>query len=572
VNPAGAVAAAGATLALALLAAAPPAAPAGSSITFTDVTRAAGIGFRHVHGGSGEKYYIETMGSGACWFDHDNDADIDLYVVNSGRLPGFKEAADTSSRLYRNDGQGRFTDVTAQAGVSNDGRYGMGCTAGDIDGDGDRDLYVTNFGPNVMYRNEGGGRFRDITAESGTAGSQWSASAAFGDLDNDGDLDLYVTRYIDFTLDNNKYCGERKPGFRAYCHPDEYNGVPDLLFRNRGDGRFEDVSAAVGVADPIGKGLGVVLLDVNDDGWQDIYVANDKTINFLYLNKRDGTFQDISMLSGTGFSESGMPQAGMGTDAADVNGDGRTDLIVTNLDYETNQLYVNNGDLTFVDATYKAGMGESNFLHVGFGADFLDYDNDADPDLLIVNGHILDNIELFKDKLTHAQARSMMANDGKGSFREVGPSLGAAFTEPDVGRGVATGDMDNDGDLDLFVVNNNRPARLLRNDGGAQAGHWLLLALRGAGGNTDGIGARVRVTGRGAPGGGGTQTLQVRSGSSYLSQNDVRLHVGLGAATAADIEIRWPGGATQILAGVMADRVVTITEQPQGRARAASRP
>ncbi|HKY33273.1 MAG TPA: CRTAC1 family protein, partial [Candidatus Polarisedimenticolia bacterium] len=532
-----------------------------SGITFTDVTREAGIAFRHVHGGSGEKHYVETMGSGACWFDHDGDGDIDLFAVNSGRLPGYKGDADVSSRLYRNDGGGRFTDVTAQAGVSNEGRYGMGCVAGDIDGDRDRDLYVTNFGPNVLYRNEGGGRFKDVTAESGTGDPRWSTSAAFADVDNDGDLDLYVANYIDFTLENNKFCGERKPGHRAYCHPDEYNGVPDTLYRNRGDGRFEDVSAAAGVADPIGKGLGVVFLDVNDDGWQDIYVANDKTINFLYLNKADGSgsFQDISMTAGTGFSESGMPQAGMGTDAADVNGDGRQDLIVTNLDYETNQLYVNNGDRTFTDGTYRAGLGEVNFLNVGFGADFLDYDNDADQDLLIVNGHILDNIALFKEKLTYAQPRSLLANDGSGFFKEVGPSLGPAFAEPNVGRGLAVGDMDDDGDLDLFVLNNDRPAQLLRNDGGAQAGHWMLLVLRGSGANTDGIGARVRVIPRGA-GPGRTQTLEVRAGSSYLSQNDVRLHAGLGPASSAEVEVRWPGGGTQTVT-LDAGRIHTIEQK-----------
>ncbi|MGH9870582.1 MAG: CRTAC1 family protein [Candidatus Polarisedimenticolia bacterium] len=542
----------------AALAAAAPAAP---PVVYTDVTSSSGIAFRHVHGGSGQKYYVETMGSGACWFDYDNDGDIDLYAVNSGGLPGWTGKEDTSSRLYRNDGQGRFADVTAAAGVGNDGRYGMGCTAGDIDGDGDRDLYVTTFNsPNVMFRNDGQGRFTDFTAASGTGDPRWSASAAFGDIDNDGDLDLYVANYIDFTLDNNKYCGEQGPGRRAYCHPDVYNGVPDSLYRNRGDGRFDDVSAAAGVADPIGKGLGVVFLDLNDDGWQDIYVANDKTINFLYLNRKDGTFQDISMTSGTGFSESGVPQAGMGTDSADVNGDGRMDLIVTNLDYETNELYVNNGDLTFTDATFPAGMGEPNFLNVGFGADFLDYDHDADMDLLIINGHILDNISMFKDKVSYEQPRSLMSNDGAGRFREVGPLVGPDLVKPDVGRGLAVGDMDNDGDLDFFVTNNDRPAQLFRNDGADKVGHWLLIRLQGARGNTDGIGARVRVTTRDAAGKPRTQTADTRTASSYCSQNDTRLHFGLGPAETADIEVRWPGGKTQTLSGVKADQILTITE------------
>ncbi|HKY32714.1 MAG TPA: CRTAC1 family protein [Candidatus Polarisedimenticolia bacterium] len=560
--------AAPAALAAALAAAAPP------GFVFKDVTREAGIAFDHIHGGSGEKHYVETMGSGACWFDHDGDGDIDLYAVNSGPLPGYAGSPRHASKLYRNEGGGRFTDVTAGAGVANEGRYGMGCVAGDIDGDGDRDLYVTNFGPNVMYRNEGGGRFTDVTAASGTGDPRWSASAAFGDIDNDGDLDLYVTNYIDFTLENNKFCGERKPGHRAYCHPDEYNGVPDSLYRNRGDGRFDDVSAAAGVADPAGKGLGVVFTDIDDDGWQDIYVANDKTINFLYRNRRDGTFEDISLTAGTGFSESGLPQAGMGTDAGDVNGDGRMDLVVTNLDYETNELYLNNGDLTFSDVTFRAGLGEPNYLDVGFGADFLDADNDGDEDLLVVNGHILDNIHLFKDKLTYMQPRSLMANDGTGTFREIGPLLGPDFTRPDVGRGLAVGDHDDDGDLDLFVVNNNRPAQLLHNDGGNAPGdvrgRWISIRLRGVRSNTDGIGARVKVTPRAAEGQGKVRvppphSAEVRAGSSYLSQNDVRLHFGLGGAGRADIEVRWPSGTVQRLDGVEGDRIVTITEAPPAR-------
>jgi len=289
-------------------------------------------------------------------------------------------------------------------------------------------------------------------------------------------------------------------------------------------------------------------------------VANDKTINFLYLNRRNGTFEDISLTAGTGFSESGMPQAGMGTDAGDVNGDGRMDLIVTNLDYETNELYLNNGDLTFTDATFRAGLGEQNFLNVGFGTDFLDYDNDRDLDLLIMNGHILDNIALFKDKVTYEQPRSLMANDGAGRFREVGPGLGPAFVRPNVSRGVAVGDMDDDGDLDLFVANNDRKAELFRNDGGNRAGHWLLLRLRGARGNTDGIGARVKVTTRDASGKPRVQPADARTASSYCSQNDTRLHFGLGASTTADIEIRWPGGKTQTLKDVKADQILTITE------------
>ena len=376
-------------------------------------------------------------------------------------------------------------------------------------------------------------------------------------------LDLYVAAYIDFALDNNKFCGE--PGERAYCHPDAYNGLPDRLFLNRGGGTFEDVSRKAGVADPHGKGLGVVFADIDADGYADIYVANDKTINFLYLNRGDGTFADISMTSGTALSEQGIPQAGMGTDAGDVNGDGRLDLIVTNLDYETNELYVNNGDRTFADATFPAGLGEPNFMNVGWGVDFLDYDLDGDRDLAIVNGHILDNAQRFNDQARHAQPRSLLENDGTGRFKEVGPALGPAFVRPAVGRGLAVGDYDNDGDLDLFVVNNNSPAELLRNDRPrAPERHWLSVSLRGSRSNRFGVGARVEVVTRTVDGALHRQVDEVRSGSSYLSGNDLRLHFGLGSAKIAQrVEIRWPSGATQTLTEVAADRVVIVQEPPK---------
>ncbi len=545
---------------LVFLHAALPAADIGWGV-FTEIASEAGISFHHVNGSSGEKYYIETMGSGACWLDYDGDGDLDLYAVNSAALPGYTAAVSPTSHLYQNDGHGRFTDVTSRAGVGHRG-YGMGCAGGDIENDGDLDLYVTSFGPNVLYRNEGNGTFSDVTSESGVGDPRWSASAAFGDIDNDGDLDLYVTNYLDFTLDNNKYCGQRKPGYRAYCNPGEYNGVPDTLYRNRGDGRFEDVSAAAGIANPLGKGLGVVFTDVNEDGWQDIYVANDKTINFLYLNRGDGTFKDISIASGTGFSESGEAQAGMGTDAADVDSDGRMDLIVTNLDFETNELYLNNGDLSFTDVTFRAGLGEPNFLHVGFGVDFLDYDNDGDKDLLIVNGHILDNIHLFKDGVTYMQPRSMLANDGSGRFTEVTSTLGEAFARPAVGRGLAVADMDNDGDLDFFVVNSNLAAQLFRNDPARSDRHWLLIRLDGVKSNRNGVGARVRVMTRDETGEELWQVDEVRAGSSYLSQNDTRLHFGLGKhRRARTIEIRWPSGITQTLTDVAADQILTVREE-----------
>jgi len=546
-----------------------PAQTPGARVYFADATPGSGLDFQHVTGASGEKNYIETMGSGACWFDYDRDGDIDIYVVNSAELPGFKVDVKPINHMFRNDGKGRFTDVTGESGLG-DGGYGMGCVAGDIEGDGDLDVYVTNFGPNVLYRNDGKGRFTDITAEAGVGDTLWSGSAAFGDIDNDGDLDLYVTNYLDFSLENNKYCGERKPGYRAYCHPEEFNGVPDRLFRNKGDGRFEDVTEAAGVGGRIGNGLGVVFTDVNDDGWPDIYVANDKTINFTFLNKGDGTFKDISMTSGAGFSESGMTQAGMGVDTGDINGDGRLDLVVTNLDYETNELYTNNGDLTFTDATFRAGLGQPNFLHVGFGIDLLDYDDDGDNDILIMNGHILDNIELFRDQVTYQQPRSLLLNDGTGRFTDISDKAGDDFSKVNVGRGLAVGDYDDDGDLDFFVVNSGRKAQLFRNEGGNDpargGGHWLMVRLHGVKSNRDGVGARVRVKTTGPKGEERWQVDLVKTASSYMSQNDMRLHFGLGASASADVvEIRWPSGAVQTLTDVKGDRLLDVTEEGKPR-------
>ena len=533
-------------------------APPAAGVRFVDVTRQAGIDFVHVNGASGRKYYVETMGSGACWIDHDGDGDIDLYVVNSDVLPGSGGPPGATGRLYENRGDGTFRDITAGAGLAHGG-YGMGCAVGDIENDGDLDLYVTRFGDNALYRNDAG-RFTDVARAAGVVAGGWSTSAAFADIENDGDLDLYVATYIDFTLENNKFCGE--PGLRAYCHPDAYNGVPDRLFGNRGGGVFEDHSVRAGVADPIGKGLGVVFTDIDADGLSDIYVANDKTINFLYRNRGDGTFADISLTAGTGLSEQGLPQAGMGTDAGDVNGDGRFDLIVTNLDYETNELYINNGDRTFVDATFPAGLGEPNFMNVGWGVDFLDYDLDGDRDLAIVNGHLLDNARRFNDQARYEQPRSMLENDGTGHFKEVGPALGEAFVRPAVGRGLAVGDYDNDGDLDLFIVNNGAPAELLRNDrSGAPERHWLLVSLRGRSSNRFGVGARVEVVTRQEDGTLRRQSDEVRAGSSYLSTNDLRLHFGLGTArTAQSVEVRWPSGARQVLTDVAADRTLTVQE------------
>ncbi len=559
-----------AVLGAVLLAAAgapPPALPAapdqGGKAIFTDVTKTAGIRFRHDAGQTPVKNMIEDMGSGLCFFDYDGDGDPDLYFVQSGPVPG-KPRPGTRSALYRNDGKGRFTDVTKAAGVGNEQGYGMGCTAGDIDNDGDLDLYVTNFGPNVLYRNNGNGTFTEIGKKAGVAYHLWGASAAFADYDSDGFLDLYLTNYNDFTMETPKWCGDPIRKIRAYCHPDAYEGVPDVLYHNNGNGTFTDVTKKAGITERWGRGLGVVWSDLDGDGDLDIYAAKDAVPNALYRNNGDGTFTDVTLESGTGYSEDGRPESGMGTDAGDYDGDGLFDLLSCHLSGEINELYRNLGDLRFEVASYTSGFGEISLPFVCFGTQFFDYDNDTDQDIYCANGHIVDNIKLFNDNLQWAQRDFLFENVGGGKVREVGRDHGAYFSQENVGRGMAVADIDGDGDLDVAVNNNHHPAILLRNDGG-NSRHYLRLKLTGTRSNRDAIGARVKVTA-----GGKTQVDEVRSGSSYCSQSEMVLHFGLGGATKADkVEIRWPRGGTQVLTGVKADQVLTVKEPP---AKAGSRP
>jgi hypothetical protein len=531
-----------------------PASPA-PAVMFTEVAEAAGVKFRHVAGRTPEKNMIETMGSGVCFIDYDNDGDADLYFVQSGPVPG-APGPRPGNVLYRNDGHGHFTDVTAEAGVAGSG-YGMGCAVGDFDNDGDEDLYVTNFGANLLYRNNGNGTFTEIGKKAGVASPLWSTSAAFADYDNDGKLDLFVANYVDFTMDNNKWCGDYQRKIRAYCHPDAYEGLPDILYHNNGDGTFTDVSRKAGLTERWGKGLGAVFSDLDDDGDLDLFVAKDSVPNALYRNNGDGTFTDITLDSGTGYSEDGKPEAGMGTDAGDYDGDGRFDLFVAHLSGEVNELYRNLGGLRFEVATYPAGIADVGVLWVGFGANFFDYDNDGDLDIYVANGHIIDNIPQFNDSLSYAQRDFLYENVGGGKFKEVGRQHGAYFSQAFVGRGMALADIDNDGDLDIVVSNSDQRAVLLRNDGG-NSRHYLRLRLIGTRSNRDGIGAKVRVTA-----GGKSQVEELRSGTSYLSQNELVLHFGLGAATRAEkVEIRWPSGRKQLLNDVAANQTLTVKEAP----------
>jgi hypothetical protein len=541
--------------------AAPPAtSPSAVPVRYTEVTKEAGIDFVHEHGGTGRKYYIETVPTGNCWLDYDSDGWMDVYLVQSGPLPGTPRPPGTAhSLLYRNRGDGTFQDVTARAGVANAAGYGAGCTAGDYDNDGHPDLYVTNFGDSVLFRNRGNGTFQDVTARAGVKNGLYAAGAAWGDYDNDGRLDLYVTNYVDFTMDTEKYCGDVRVGRRSYCHPDAYGGLPDALFHNEGNGLFKEVSRQVGIWDPNGKGLGVVWFDFDLDGDVDLYVTNDATPNMLHRNEGNGRFVNFTLLSGACCSEDGKAESSMGITSGDIDGDGWPDLVVTNLSNETNQIYRNlEGSGVFSIETYTSKFGEKSLLMTGWGVILFDFDNDGDLDLAVTNGHPMDDIDVVSDIITYEMHPFVWENLGGGALREIGASLGSYFRSQDVGRGLTTADYDNDGDLDLLFTPINRPARLLRNDGGDAAGRWIAIRLQGVRSNRDAFGARVVVTA-----GGRRQMQEVRSGSSYLSQNDHRLHFGLGRAERVDrIEVHWPrkGSSVERIGPVPANRFLTIKE------------
>jgi hypothetical protein len=543
----------------------PAAAPASGTtpsgfVTFEDATAASGIDFRHVNGATGSKYMVETLGSGLCVFDYDGDGRQDVYFVQSGRLPGYEPAETPRSALFRNLGGGRFAAVPGAAGAAGPDRYGFGCVAGDVDGDGDRDLYVTYYGPSVLYRNDGG-RFVDVTAGAGVGNPLWGTGAALVDYDGDGDLDLYVANYVGWNLEENPYCGEERPGYRTVCHPKNFDSQPDVLYRNRGDGTFENVTSRAGIDDRTGKGLGVTVVDFDDDGDEDIYVANDDTPNFLFRNEGNGTFREIGELAGVALSEDGVPQAGMGTDAGDFDNDGLFDLFVTNLAEETNELYRNIGGGLFEHATSRAGLGAPSLLYLGFGTFFFDPDLDGDLDLFVTNGHIIDNIALYSDIITFRQPITLYRNVGDGRAEMASAEAGAPLQRDYLGRGAVPFDFDDDGDEDVIMAQNDGPAVVLRNAGEPRR-PWVAIALRGVPPNRDAIGARVTLEA-----GGRAQIRQVRTGRSYLSQGDARLYFGLGEAPSIDrIVVRWPGrnGGVEEFAGGAAGRFLVL-EQGRGR-------
>lgn len=529
-----------------------PAAEPPSQISFREVSEAWELDFRHHHGGSGERYMVETMAGGVVLFDYDVDGDLDVFFVDGGPLPGYR-GESPRSRLFRNDGAGNFVDVTDRSGITVT-TYGMGGVAGDVDGDGDLDLYVTAFGPNHLFINRGDGTFEERTEAAGVGDALWSASAAFADVDRDGDLDLYVTNYVDFTLENHKFCGDPERDLRGYCHPEKYEGLPDRFYRNRGDGTFADATAAAGLAGSRDAGLGVVFGDLDGDGWPDLYVANDTDPNLLFRNRGDGTFEDASLLAGTGYDPSGKPEAGMGVDLGDIDGDGKLDIVVTNFEFETNSLYRNMGSATFVDARFRARIAEPTIRDLAFGVAFADLDHDRDLDLVVANGHILDNAPEFDASSRYAQPNRVFENLGDGRFRLVAEH-GMDLVR--VSRGLATGDLDGDGDLDVVVVSSNDRAEVWENrcDG---CGGTLLVDLVGAAGNTYGIGARLeaRLDER-------LMVREVRTGASYLSHGSLAAHFGVGNSERVDeLTVRWPSGAVQRLQQLPAGRRLRIAERP----------
>jgi hypothetical protein len=533
-----------------------PGAQPASFVNFVDIARRAGITFQHDNAASAEKYLIETMGSGCGWIDFDQNGLLDLYLVNSAATHVYSPRQSLRSALYRNNGDGTFTDVTLKAGVAAEGLFGMGVAVGDYDNDGFPDLFVLGYRRCILYHNNGNGTFSDVTLRAGVENpGRWASSAAWFDYDNDGRLDLVIANYVDWSPERNFYCGDRGSGMRSYCHPDDFHGQPPTLYHNNGDGTFTDVSKSSGIGSKGGNGLGVVTFDYDNDGWQDIFVANDHMPNFLFRNNRDGTFREVGYVSGVAVSSDGQFEAGMGTDAADTMNNGRMDLIVTHLDMQLARFYQNLGDQTFDDATLRSKIGYATYHMSGFGTRFMDYDNDGARDIFMANGHVLDNIQRYHADTRYAEPKLMFRNTGSGIFENVSDRLGPDFRLPCVSRGAAIGDFDNDGDLDILVNNNGQPAQLLRNDGG-NANHWLEILLIGTKSNRDAVGARVKITA-------GDLILydQRKGGMSYQSAQDPRLHFGLGSRSKVDaIEILWPSGSETKLASLKSDQIIAIKE------------
>ena len=527
---------------------------ADTDIQFVDVTQEAGIHWKHVDGRSGQKYFMETLGSGAAFFDYDADGDSDLYFVNGAPLPGYITEETPTNCFYQNNGDGTFTDITQKAQVGDTG-YGHGCAVGDYNNDGRLDLYVTNYGTNRLYHNNGDGTFTDVAEAAGVTEPRWSTSCAFADYDHDGNLDLYVVNYIVFDITENPWCGLKEKGIRAYCEPDNFPAQSDTLYRNNGDGTFTDVTKLAGIYNTTGKGLGVVWGDYNNDGAPDIYIANDSTENLFYRNNGDGTFEEIGFMVGVALSEDGAAENGMGTTFGDWNNDGWFDLTVTNYAQQTNTLYHNDADGFFTDTTATTKTAQITYPYLGWATAFIDYNNDGYQDLFVANGHLHENLAELGQEGTYGQRNLLFRNNRDTTFTECSETLGAGMRLEDVSRGATFADYDLDGDIDIVVTNSNATPRLLRNDGGNRK-NWLQIQLIATNSSTDAIGTRIEVTT-----GELTQTREVRSGDGYLSQRDLTLHFGIGDYEHVDsIAVRWQNGVRQTIKGVAANQVFSIEE------------
>ena len=532
---------------------------------FVDITSPTGINFQHQASHTSKKYLLETMGAGVAVFDYDNDGRLDIFLVNGaplsdptpkGTIPQ-KTGPKYWNRLYHQKADGTFEDVTEKAGLQGTG-YGMGVAVGDYDNDGFEDLYMTAYGGNKLYHNNGDGTFTDVTSKTGVAGKGWSTSAAWVDLDDDGYLDLVVERYVEWDFDDI-WCGEHKEGYRAYCHPDWFKPISPLVYHNNGDGTFTEVAAKLGLA-RAGKGLGLAIADYDQDGHIDLFVANDSMVEFLYHNRGDGTFEETALLSEVAVDIDGRTYAGMGADFADYNNDGWPDIVVTDLANQRYALYQNNKDGSFTYTSTSTGFSKMTLAHSGWGIRFLDYDNDGWKDLLIAQGHDLDTVELTFPNLRYREPMLLARNTGKG-FVDVSAESGSVFQKAWVARGMAIGDLDNDGRVDAVVSTNDGPAYVLHNET-ATENYWILLNLVGHQSNRDGIGAEVKiVTASGA------QSATVTTASSYLSSSDKRVHFGLGKnAVVQQIQVRWPSGILQTLKDIHANQLLRIDE-PVAKAR-----
>ena len=529
--------------------AAAPQAPAG--IHFTDITQQAGIRFVHNTGAFGKRYLPETLGPGCAFIDYDGDGYPDIVLVNGENWPGRPKNPSSTLKLYHNNRNGTFTDVTAKAGLAVS-LYGMGATVGDFDNDGHDDLFITALGQSHLYRNNGNGTFSDVTKQVGLWGpNEFSTGAAWVDYDKDGRLDLVVANYVQWSPEKDLYC-TLDGSHKSYCTPESYKGTSLRVWHNTG-GRFEDVTQKAGFADPTSKSLGVTILDYDGDGWPDVFIANDTQPNKLYRNNGNGTFTEKAVQAGVAFSEDGVARAGMGVDAADYDRSGRPSLVISNFANQMISLYHNEGRGLFVDEAARAEVGRASLLTLGFSAFFYDYDLDGWPDIFVANGHIEQDVERVQKRIKYRQPPHLFRNLGNGRFEEVTEKMGAAFNSPRVGRGAAYADIDGDGDLDLLLMTNGGPAALYRNDG--VSNHSLRIQLRGTRSNRDGIGALVKVTS-----GKGKQTQMLKSGG-YLSASELVLTFGLGdESKASTVEVVWPSGQTDRLTNVDADQMILVVE------------